>query len=187
MSEKGAGVLLREPPILEIDDQKYPMRRLGLLDIDRLTVILRKATKSMDKAAFDAVAADGDGLSAPNPSMYVGFLSEFLPVAFDEVVAFLASIIGLDPGVPFEVAEKKAKSGKTDPNEGTIRDPNVFPASALPLAIEKLAEHPQVVDFFAGSKSLGAKLKTLIGPLSAPSTESKPDTDGQTNTSSDED
>jgi len=180
MTDKGAGALMREPPIVKIGDKKYPLRRLGLLDIERLAGIVSKVTKFIDRS----IAANIDSFT---PQMAGSFLIDYLPYATDEIFEFLATVIGLDAGVPENIVAEKRKKSKAkvfaDPNEGTIRDPNVFPLSALPLLIEKLAEHPQVVDFFAGTKRLSSLLKKLIGERKGPSTESSDDTDGATNTS----
>lgn len=182
--DSGTGVLLGEPPVLtDVAGENYPLRRLGLLDIERLSVIVRKVSRSVD-------AMNLTSMKQLTPQAMVGFLIDFMPNAMDEVVRFMAGIIGLKPGLPFEDAEKKmAKANSKDPNEGTIRDPDVFPLGSEIRLLGLIGEHPDVLSFFSASKilkehSLVKKLKDQWAGLS---TESKPDTDGPTNTSSDED
>jgi len=196
--------MLWVPPVLVIEDRKYPLRKLGLLDVERLGRIVTKASKTMDKVAFNAVVAQRaanrgkdsedskeDEITGPSPAMWMGFISDFLPQCFDEVVAFLASIIGLGPGVSEDVVEQKRKKSKAkefhDPNEGTIRDPEIFPLDALPALIAKLTEHRNVVDFFAKRGAMVAGLKKLFGASNKPSTESSKPTDGPTSTSPEDD
>ena len=178
MSSKGAGAIVWSPPTLEIAGTKYELRRLGLMDIERLAKIVAKLSGYIDRKVI------GGNFTAAQAG---SFLIDYLPAAFDDIVGFLATVIGLEPGVSEDVAEKKRKAGKPDPNEGTIRDPNVFPLGSELRLIEKLTEHQDVVAFFAATKGIGRNLKTLFGRSSEPSTESKDDTDGQTSTSSGDD
>lgn len=182
----GAGPMIWVPPVMELPDGKHPLRRLGLMDIEALTAIVVKASKFMDRK----VVANIDKFTAEEVG---SFLIEYLPHAFDEIVAFLATVVGLEPGMPLEVVEKKRKKSKAkefhDPNEGTIRDPNVFPLGSEIQLITLLTEHPDVVAFFGNSKALieNGVLKNLLGLSSKPSTESNTDTDGPTDTSPEED
>ena len=184
MTDKGAGALMREPPIVKIGDKKYPLRRLGLLDIERLAGIVSKVTKFIDRSIVT-------NIDSFTPQMAGSFLIDFLPYAFDEIVAFLATVIGLDAGVPENIVAEKRKKSKArefqDPNDGTIRDPNVFPLGSEVKLILALAEHQDVVSFFAEAKRAPSLLKKLIGERKGPSTESSDDTDGATNTSPDDD
>jgi len=184
MGANGPGVLLGEPPVLEdVAGENYPLRRLGLVDIERLSVIVRKVMRSVDAMQLTSV-------KSLNPMALAGFLIDFMPNAMDEIVRFMAGTIGLKPGIPFEDAEKKmAKKPDSNPNEGTIRDPDVFPLGSEVRLLGLIGEHPDVLNFFSESKilkehSLVKKLKSQWDVLS---TESNTDTDGQTNTSSDED
>ncbi|GAF72760.1 unnamed protein product [marine sediment metagenome] len=183
MSDKktgGAAPLLWEPPVLVIEGKEYPLRKLGLVDIERLTGIVRKVSQSVD--ALGMVSFD-----EMTPQKGMEFLISFMPHAMDEVIRFLAGVIGLKPGIPFEDAETKLAKSKAenpqDPNKGTIRDPDIFPLGSEVQLIGLLAEHRNVVDFFTNSKTLFGTLKTLLGRSSEPSTESKADTDGATDTS----
>ena len=184
MTTKGAGALLWVPPVLEIGEKKYPLRRLGLMDIERLSQIVVKASKFVDRKVMGNI----DSFTAAQAG---SFLVDYLPHAFDEILAFLGTVIGLDPGVPEEVVAEKRKKSKEfkDPNVGTMRDPNVFPLSALPALIGKLTEHQDVVAFFTESRALLnlPMLKKLRDGLRERSIASKPDTDGPTDTSSGED
>jgi hypothetical protein len=184
MSVKGSGVSLWEAPVLkDVAGKDYPLRRLGLLDIERLAGITRMVSRGMDMMKFSSV----DDLT---PAAMVGFLIDFIPHAMDDMARFMASMIGLKPGKPFDDdADKKAKKSGADPNEGTIRDPSVFPLGSEVRLLELLAEHEDVLNFFSVSKelannSLVKKLKDRWGALS---TESSTDTDGQTNTSQGDD
>ena len=182
MTDKGAGALLKEPPVVTIAGKKYHLRRLGLIDIERMIGIVEKAVIVAGRQEIDVQTLD------TNSGMR--FLIDFMPYAFDEVIEFLAGVIGLKSGYPARDAERKRKKSKTDkdPNEGTIRDPNVFPLGAELKLINALSEHQDVLNFFAeGKKFKENKLvKKLRKTLSEPSTESSTDTDGATNTSPDD-
>ena len=175
MSDKRPGALVWEPPVLDIEGKQYELRKLGLTDLARLLAIVTSASKYIDRSLVTNADANAETLGT--------FLIDWLPHAFDEIVAFLASVIGLDPG---RSDPKKRKDG-SDPNEGTMRDPDVFPISALPVLITKLCEHRNVVDFFAGTGAMTAGLKKLFGGSSKPSTESNIATDGPTSTSEETD
>jgi len=181
MTTKGAGALVWEPPVLEIGEKKYPLRRLGLMDIERLSAIVVKASKFVDRKVMSNI----ESFTAAQAG---SFLLEYLPNAFDEILAFLGTVIGMDPGVPEEVVEQKRKKAKgefKDPNLGTMRDPDVFPLGALPVLIGKLTEHQDVVAFFSGSRALLnlSIVKKLRDGLKERSTKSSTATDGATSTS----
>jgi len=182
MSTKGPGPLVRVAPVLEIGDAKYPLRRLGLMDIEALTSIVVGASRYVDRKLIDGMAK----LSAQQIG---SFVIEYLPNAFDEIVEFLATVIGLEPGYSREVITRKKAKGKDDPNVGTIRDPNVFPLGSEVQLISLLTEHQDVLNFFDNCTVLmkSGIAKRLMSPSSEPSTESKNDTDGPTNTLPDED
>ena len=182
MNAKGSGPLVWVAPVLEIGDAKYPLRRLGLMDIEALTSIVVGASRYVDRRLID-------GMDKLTPQQIGSFVIEYLPEAFDEIVAFLATVIGLDPGVSRDVVEKKHAKGKDDPNVGTIRDPNVFPLGSEIQLISLLAEHQDVLNFFDSFTGLmkSGIVKKLTKPSSEPLTESNQDTDGPTNTPQDED
>lgn len=187
MGANGPGVLLGEPPVLKgVAGKDYPLRRLGLVDIERLLGIVKKVSRSVD--ALGIMSKKGLTIQAG-----IGFLIDFMPYAMDEMVRFMAGVIGLKPGIPFEDAEAKMAKSKAnppkDPNEGTIRDPDVFPLGSEVRFLNLLTEHPDVQNFFSGSTILGKSevVKKLKELWAEPSTESNTDTDGQTSTSSDED
>ena len=104
------------------------------------------------------------------------FILDFLPYAFDQVIDLLADLIGLAPGKTPE----KLKGDET--NDGTIRDPNVFPLGAEVQVIESLIEHEDVMAFFDRVKGMAKSpaLKNLTQRLKGPSTESKAATGGKT-------
>ena len=174
-----------EPPVLSVEGKEYPLRKLGLLDIERLSSIVRKVSRSIDVMALSSV----EDLT---PKAMIGFLIDFMPYASDEIIRFMASVIRLKPGMPFEDAEEKLLKSKSanpqDPNEGTIRDPSVFPLGSEVKLIGLLSEHPDVLSFFTASRELANNplLKKLKDRLGALSTESNTDTDGPTSTSSED-
>ena len=181
MTTKRAGALVWKPPVLEIGEKEYPLRRLGLMDIERLSAIVVKASKFVDRKVMSNI----ENFTAAQAG---SFLLEYLPHAFDEILAFLGTVIGMDPGVPEEIVaqkRKKAKGDFKDPNLGTMRDPDVFPLGALPALIGKLTEHQDVVDFFSESRALLnlSIVKKLRDGLKERSTKSSTDTDGATSTS----
>jgi len=182
MTTKGAGALLKEPPVVTIAGKKYPLRRLGLIDIERMIGIVEKAVVVAGRQKIDVQNIDNDS--------GMRFLIDFMPYAFDEVIEFLAGVIGLKAGYPAKEAEAKRKKSKThkDPNEGTIRDPNVFPLGSELKLIDALSKHQDVLNFFAEGKRLKENklVKKLREGLSEPLTESSTDTDGATNTSPDD-
>ena len=199
MTEKGkttgAGALMLEPPVLDIEGKKYPLRKLGLVDIERILVIVKKVSKSVDALKMTSL----DELTAQKG---VQFFIDFMPYAMDEIVDFMGSVIGLKTGIPFDVAEDKRKKSKADhpqdPNEGTMRDPNVFPLGSEVKLLLMLSEHPDVVNLLTVGQALKEipLVKTFIDKKTAKkeaallrkqSTESKLDTGGQTNTPPDED
>ena len=191
----GAGVLMLEPPVLDIEGKKYPLRKLGLVDIERILVIVKKVSKSVD-------ALQMTGLEDMTPQKGVQFFIDFMPYAMDEVVQFMGSVIGLKTGIPFDEAEKKRDKSRAatpqDPNEGTMRDPNVFPLGSEVKLLLLLSEHPDVVNLFTVSKTIKEIpfVKTMLDKqaekketarLRGLSTESKLDTDGPTSTSPEDD
>ena len=182
MSTKGSGPLTWVAPVLEIGEARYPLRRLGLMDIEALTSIVVGASRYIDRRLVN-------GMENLTPQQIGSFVIEYLPNAFDEIVEFLATVISLDPGVSREVMARKKAKGKDDPNVGTIRDPNVFPLGSEVQLITLLSEHQDVLNFFDNCTALmkNGIVKKLIKPSSEPSTESKTDTDGPTSTSQGED
>lgn len=166
---EGARPLTWQGPKLEIAGCVYTVRRLGLLDIQRVARIYAAGSAYVNRQAL----ANMNRMSAEEIGTFV---LDFIPHALDEVIEFVASLIGLNPGKP----EEKLKDGET--NEGTIRDPNVFPASGMVDVIGALIEHEDVVSFFDSVKrvSKSPALKNLTARLSERSTRSKPATDGRT-------
>ena len=140
-----------EPPVLDIEGKKYPLRKLGLVDIERILVIVKKVSKSVD-------ALQMTGLEDMTPQKGVQFFIDFMPYAMDEVVDFMGSVIGMKTGIPFDEAEKKRNKSRAatpqDPNEGTMRDPNVFPLGSEVKLLLLLSEHPDVVNLFTVSKAI---------------------------------
>ena len=182
MTTEGSGPLVWVAPVLEIGDAKYPLRRLGLMDIEALTSIVVGASRYVDRKLIGGL----DKLSAQQIG---SFVIEYLPNAFDEIVEFLATVISLEPGHSREVIAKKKAKGKDDPNVGTIRDPNVFPLGSEVKLISLLTEHQDVLNFFDNFTALmkSGIVKKLTKPSSEPSIDSKTDTDGATSTSQEDD
>ena len=179
MTTKGSGALLHEPPVVTIGGKKYKLRRLGLIDIERMIGIVEKAVIVAGRQKIDMNKIDS--------TTGMQFLIDFMPYAFDEVIEFLAGVIGLKVGYSAKEAEKRRKKSKTDkdPNEGTIRDPNVFPLGSELKLINALSEHQDVLNFFAEGKRFKENklVKKLIELSNTPSIESSTGTDGQTSTS----
>lgn len=148
-----------------------------MIDIERLIGIVEKAVAVMGRQKIDVNKFDTES--------GMRFLIDFLPYAFDETVEFLARVIGLKVGYPAKEAEKRRKKSNKDPNEGTIRDPNVFPLGSELQLINALSEHQDVLNFFAEGKRFKENklLKKLRELSSTPSTESSIDMDGPTHTS----
>jgi hypothetical protein len=168
---EGARPLTWQGPRLEIAGREYTVRRLGLLDIQRVARIYaagsayvnRKALANMNQMSVEEIGT---------------FVLDFIPYALDEVIEFVASLVGLKPGK----SEEKLKADET--NEGTIRDPNVFPISGMVDVIGALIEHEDVVAFFESVKRVAKSpaLKNLTARLSERSMRSKAGTGGKTNT-----
>ena len=191
MTDKGAGPLVWEAPVLLIEGNKYKVQRLGLPQIHKVARIY---------AAYSAFAERAAMLGAiKSPELLGTFIIDALANAFDEVVELLASVIGIDPGIPESRIQKlkeehdrrnaqRLEHGKDElpwvapSNEGTIRDPNVFPLGSELEVVEAIVEHQDIDAFFARLRSLmGSKaLKSLGQRLNKRSTASKRDTGGQT-------
>jgi hypothetical protein len=190
---EGARPLTWQGPTLEIAGREYTVRRLGLLDIQWAAKILASSIEFINRKQLASVGR----MSVEERGT---FILDFIPYAFDEVIDFFASLLGLAPGVHSGALEKRrelhdaanakrAKEGKDliewrDPNEGTIRDADVFPIHAIADVVGALIEHEDVVAFFDSVKKLMASkaLKTLTARLSGPSTPSSPVTVGTTPT-----
>ena len=162
MTEKGPTPLTWEAPEIEIEGRKYKLRRLGLLDIQRIARIYAAASAYIDRTALA-------NINSLSPEALGTFLIDALAHALDEVIDFLASVIGLAPGT-----EKDYK--------GTIRDPEIFPLGSELKVIQALVEHEDVLAFFDGVKAMAnnPSLKKLMKRLNAQSTESKKGTGGRT-------
>ena len=162
MTDKGAAPLTWEAPEIEIEGRVFKIRRLGLLDIQRMARIYAAASQYIDRAALA-------NINTLSPEAVGTFMIDALAHAFDEVIDFLASVIELAPGT-----EKDYK--------GTIRDPDVFPLGSELKVIEALIQHEDVVSFFDSVRAMAQSpaLKKLTGRLSGQSTGSKKGTGGQT-------
>ncbi len=200
MGTEGQGLepLLYTAPVLEIAGQSYTVRRLGLLDIQRVARIFTAGAAFLNRKAL----AHADKMTREELGT---FILDFLPHAMDETIDFMASLIGLPAGIPLAKVEerlatheaqntKRTEKGKkgnaeplpwVDPNVGTIRDPSVFPLGSEVRVIQALVEHEDLSAFFVSVKKLTGTevLKSLVARLSKPSTASRPGTDGPTPTS----
>lgn len=197
MTEKetrGVAALTWEPPVLDIAGKSYKVRKLGLPQIGHLAKIYTAYSSLANRAAMLQ--------SIDQPEVLGSFLIDACAIAFDEVVELLASVIGMDSGVPDKRiaklreehyrrnAQRLERGEEALPwippsNEGTIRDPNTFPLYALVDLIEVVITHDDVVVFFDKFKrmSKGPALKKLTRGLKGRSTASRKGTGGATNTS----
>jgi len=139
------------------------------LDIQRIAKIYAAGAEFINRKALA-------NMNTMAPEEVGTFILDFLPYAFDQVIELFADLISLAPGKPVD----KLKIDET--NEGTIRDPNVFPLGSEIQVIEALIAHEDVVAFFDRVKAIAKSpaLKKLTKRLSGPSTESKTATDGPT-------
>ncbi|HUT86650.1 MAG TPA: hypothetical protein VMX15_01000, partial [Candidatus Heimdallarchaeota archaeon] len=71
MTDKGAGALVWEPPVLEIEGQRYELRKLGLTDLARLLAIVTSASKYIDRSLVTNAEANAETLGT--------FLIDWLP------------------------------------------------------------------------------------------------------------
>ena len=173
MTEKGkttgAAVLTWEPPILTIEGRGFKVRRLGLLDIQRIAKIYAAGSEFVNRKALA-------NMNTMAPEEVGTFILDFLPYAFDQVIDLFADLIGLAPG------KSPEKLKGDEDNDGTIRDPNIFPLGAEVQVVEALIEHEDVMAFFDRVKAIAKSpaLKKLTERLKGPSTASKPATAGKT-------
>ena len=165
----GAGPLTWSPPVLTIEGREFKVRRLGLLDIQRIAKIYAAGSEFINRKALA-------NMNTMAPEEVGTFILDFLPYAFDQVIELLADVIGMASGK----TPDKLREGED--NEGTIRDPNVFPLGSEVQVIEALIAHEDVVAFFDRVKAMAKSpaLKNLTKRLSGQSTASKKDTDGAT-------
>ena len=147
--------LTYQGPKLEIAGRDYTVRRLGLLDIQWLAKLIAGGTNYIDQAA----AAH---LQTMSVEMIGSFILGYLPTAFDEIVDWMAGLIGI--------------------SKEEIRDPNIFPLGSELQVAEALCDHEDVVAFFDRAKKLSKHpgLKAMMERLRKPSTESKKGTAGRT-------
>lgn len=177
----GAAPMVWEPPVLDIIGIDgtcigWKLNKLGLPQIGHLAKIYSAFSSLSDRAAMLGAISD--------PTLLGTFLIDACAIAFDEVVALLASVIGMDPGVSDKRMAKlreehdrrnaqRLERGeeewpwKPPSNEGTIRDPNTFPLDATVDLIEAVITHDDVVAFFAKFKKMvkGPALKNMIAGL----------------------
>ena len=171
MSNKGAEPLVWEAPTLDIAGREYKLRRLGLIDVQKAAKILASVTGYVDRKA---VANVGN----MSPEEIGTFALDVIPFAFDEVIDWIAQFLGIPAG--------KSEPGEGESNEGTIRDPNVFPLGSELKVIDALLDHADVDAFFGMVSRVAEKFKARMPKKatkkrsSAGSTKSKPATDGQT-------
>jgi hypothetical protein len=174
--------MMWEPPSIVIEGTTYKVQRLGLPQISIIARIWAVAGEQMQRAPLVA------GKNA-DATVIGTFIVDAMAHALDHVIELLASVIGLDPGVPEEKRQESMRqqreAGKVeirDPNKGTIRDPDVFPLGSEMKVIQALVEHQDVVAFFESFRAMreSAGVKTLLERLKKPSTESKHATGGRT-------
>jgi len=173
MSDKGAAPLVWEAPTLEIAGREYKLRRLGLVDVQKAAKIVASVTGYVDRKA---VANVGN----MSPEEIGTFALDVIPFAFDEVIDWIAGFLEIPAG--------KSEPGEGESNEGTIRDPNVFPLGSELKVVDALLDHADVDAFFGMVRRVSEKFKAKMKPTPKKrsrggSTKSKPDTDGQTATS----
>ena len=147
-------------PVLEIAGREYSVRRLGLTDIKWLAELLAGGT-----GYLEGLLSQKANLSNLSPEAVGSLILGYIPTAFDSIADWMASLIGMS---------------KKD-----IRDPNVFPLGSEIQVVEAVVSHEDVAAFFDRAMGLAKHpgLKSMMMRLQKQSTESKPDTDGQTVTS----
>ena len=194
MTDKGAGALVWEPPVLDIEGKEYTVQRLGIRQVGYVAKIYTAYSTISARAAMMQAIKD--------PALLGTFLVDACAVAYDEVVALFASVIGLDPGVSDKRMStlreehdrrnaQRLENGEDErpwvspSNAGTIRDPETFPLGSLVDLIEVVIEHDDVVAFFDKFLRMakGPALKKLTKRLKGRSTGYKKGTGGQTETS----
>jgi len=198
MSDKGAAPLVWEAPTLEIAGREYKLRRLGLVDVQKAAKIVASVTGYVDRKAIANVGT-------MSPEEIGTFALDVIPFAFDEVIDWIAEFLGIPAGVSRErmdalfmehrrANEVRAEKGEAPlpwnppSNEGTIRDPNVFPLGSELKVVDALLDHADVDAFFGMVRRVSEKFKAKMKPTPKKrsrggSTKSKPATDGQTATS----
>lgn len=139
---KGSKPLLAQAPTITIGDRTYQMRRLGIMDIFRLTKMVTKLTREGQKQAADILQNVGDmGKEVTIGAMLALGFTELA----DDICEFLGGMIGV--------------------SAGEYADPNQFPLEyQIQMVHLLLAEHPDIDGFFTQLRNMGQdeKLKQRI-------------------------
>lgn len=155
----GMGPLLPVPPIT-IAGVEYRMRRLGRLDFYNLVEILR------DTFGHGAIQLNVRlrNIQISTINAQLAALIAGLPETQQKVGAFLASLIGVEPGA--------------------LDDPEKFPMGTDLIILGALTKHPDAVLFFDTARAQMEALAEMWTQIASPepSTDSNDDTDGPTPT-----
>ena len=149
---------LWEAPEIEIADETYKLRRLGIKDLRGLWSVTRDVAGQLDLSIFEA-----EGKAEELGVELIGQVINVGPEAYDEIVKWLVGIVdGLD--------------------EEDIENPDKVPVHAPFTILEALSEHQDFKQFFTrGRKAMQAMKGMDWGSLGS-STKSQSDTDGKTST-----
>lgn len=139
---KGVSPLLNQAPKITIGENTYQMRRLGIMDIFRLTRMVTKLTKEGQKQAAEILQNAGD----MGKEMAVGAM---LALGFTELADDLCEFLGSLVGV----------------SAAEFADPNLFPLEYQTQMIHiLLTEHPDIDGFFTQLRNMSQdeKLRARI-------------------------
>ena len=143
--------LVWTPPEIEINGRTFKLRRLGILDVFKLG-------KIWSAAQDHAGTVFKKGM---NEEMLGMVVISAIPYAEDQVITFLADLIGIA--------------------EEDFKNPDLFPLGSELKIIEALMKHEDVVAFFDSVRKLvKGKAFAKITHLPGKSTPSKPKRDGKT-------
>lgn len=144
---KGTAPLLAQTPTITIGEKTYQMRRLGIMDIFRLTKMVSKLTREGQKQAAE-ILQDAQGMGQ---EMVVGAV---IALGFTEMAEDLCEFLGGLIGVSAE----------------EFADPNQFPLEYQAQMLHLLlAEHPDIDGFFTQLRNMGQdeRLKQRIQRLTS--------------------
>lgn len=152
-------VLLADYPTVTVGETDYPMRPLGIRDVQAFTKILRGVMAKGQEEAAQLLKGEQD-----EQAIVAAVLISGVSAMFDDVVRFLASLL--------EVPVKE------------FEDPRKFPLGAHAQVIGGLLEHPDLEAFLSNLKASAGKMGRVAGLFSsAPSTSSSGATAGATSKS----
>ena len=153
----GTEPMLGTRPSVTIEDRAgnetvYELKSLGIQDTFGLAQIIAKGAGYMGSSLGNLTEAD--------PQTVALLLVAGLPYAENEAIKILARVIGV--------------------SQEDLRNPDKFPMGTEIEIIYALSQHQDLTSFFGKIKRLIATIPQMNGLLSAQSTKSNKDTDGQT-------